>query len=260
MDKDQYLMKIILLSILGLLLLSGCQPLAPGTLMPSPAPSITPLPTSTIIWFLPTATTTPFTLTMVPSATPELRPGIGSILLEDDFKNDSAWLISQTTTSMAALGDHALSLALSQPKGYLYSIRTEPHFDNFYAEITTSPSLCSGEDQYGLLLRFSSASSFYRFALTCDGRLRLDRIVGGTASSPQGWLQSSSVPSAAPSQSRIGVWAMGNELRFFVNEQYQFAIHDPMLTSGAIGVFVRSAGETAVSVSFSDFSVYALKP
>jgi hypothetical protein len=161
---------------------------------------------------------------------------------------------------MVGLGDHELSLALSQPKGYLYSVRTEPHFENFYVEITASPSLCSSEDQYGLLLRFNSASSFYRFALSCNGQLRLDRIVSGTASSPQGWLPSASVPSAAPSSSRLGVWMMGEDMRFFVNDQFQFAIRDPMLTSGAIGVFVRSSGETAVTVNFSDFVVYNINP
>ncbi len=255
-------MKNFLLPILGLLFLSGCQPTAQAPLFPTPTPTptITTAPTSTVIWFPPTATATPIAPTLVPSATPERRPRIGSVILEDDFSNAAPWLISQTTTGTVGLINHEITLALSQPKGYLYSVRTDPHFDNFYAEITASPSLCSADDQYGLLIRFNSASSFYRFALSCNGQLRLDRIVSGTASSPQGWLPSASVPSAAPSKSRLGVWALENEMRFFVNDQFQFAIRDPMLTSGAIGVFVRSSGETAVTVSFSDFIVYTLNP
>lgn len=242
--------------MLGLLLLSACLPLAAATPLPSQTPTITQTPTQTVIWFPPTATTTPVSPTLVPSLTPELHPGVGSIILEDNFSSANSWLISQTASSTVGLGDHELSLALSQPNGYLYTIRTEPHFDNFYVEITANPSLCIGEDQYGLLLRFNSASSFYRFALSCNGQLRLDRIVSGTASSPQGWLPSASVPSAAPSSSRLGVWMQGKEMRFFINDQFQFAISDPLLTSGAIGVFVRSGGETAVTVSFSDLVVY----
>jgi hypothetical protein len=53
---------------------------------------------------------------------------------------------------------------------------------------------------------------------------------------------------------------MGEDMRFFVNDQFQFAIRDPMLTSGAIGVFVRSSGETAVTVNFSDFVIYNINP
>ena len=253
-------MKKFLFVNLGLLILSACLPITPATPISTLTQTITTTPTSTVIWFPPTATATAISPTLVPSPTPELRPGIGSIVLEDHFSDAAPWLISQTATSMVGLGDHELSLALSQPKGYLYSVRTEPHFENFYVEITASPSLCNSEDQYGLLLRFNSASSFYRFALSCNGQLRLDRIVSGTASSPQGWLPSASVPSAAPSSSRLGVWMMGEDMRFFVNDQFQFAIHDPMLTSGAIGVFVRSSGETAVTVNFSDFVVYNINP
>lgn len=253
-------MKNYLLLILGLLFLSGCQSESPATHFPTPTPTITTALTSTVIWFPPTPTATLIAPTLVPSPTPETRPLIGSVILEDDFSDTTSWLSSQTTTGTIGLIDHEITLALSQPKGYLYSVRSNPHFNNFYAEITASPSLCSAEDQYGLLLRFNSASSFYRFALSCNGQLRLDRIVSGTASSPQDWLPSSSVPSAAPSNSRLGVWALDNEMRFFVNDQFQFAIHDPMLTSGAIGVFVRSRGETAVTVSFSDFIVYTLNP
>ena len=253
-------MKKLLLTIIGLLLLSACLTTAPTITSPMLTPTITKTPTPAVIWFPPTATTTAISPTMAPSPTPDLRPGIGSIILEDNFNNAEFWLIKHTTTSMVGLGDHELTLALSQPKGYLYSVRTEPHFNNFYAEITTSPSLCSGEDQYGLLLRFNSASSFYRLSLSCNGQMRLDRIVGGTASSPQGWLPSASVPSAAPSSSRLGVWMLDKEMRFFINDRFQFSILDPMLTSGAMGVFVRSGGETAVTVNFSDFIVYNISP
>jgi hypothetical protein len=48
-------------------------------------------------------------------------------------------------------------------------------------------------------------------------------------------------------------------MRFFINDQYQFSVSDPLFPSGAIGVFVRSAGETAVTVSFSDLDVYRIE-
>jgi hypothetical protein len=72
-------------------------------------------------------------------------------------------------------------------------------------------------------------------------------------------MQSASVPSAAPSSSRLGVWAVGKEMRFFVNDQHQFTITDKTLPSGAMGVFIRSRGENAVTVSFSDLIVYKIE-
>ncbi len=177
------------------------------------------------------------------------------ILLSDDFSDPSVWSLSQTSTASIAIANHALTLALDQPTGYLYSLRKEPLLSDFYLEITASPSLCRGADEYGLLLRVSPTLEFYRFSLSCDGRVRLDKYYRGKASSPQPWALSGSVPPGAPSTSRIAVWAKGKEMRFYVNQEYQFSVKDPSLTSGNIGVFIRSAGDNAVTVSFSELLV-----
>ena len=101
----------------------------------------------------------------------------------------------------------------------------------------------------------SKTLEFYRFSLTCDGQLRLDKYFGGRASSPQPLEPSGSVPRGAPSDSRLGVWALGSDLRFYVNGDFQFSLHDPSLPSGGIGVFARSGGENAVSISFSNLEI-----
>jgi hypothetical protein len=154
-----------------------------------------------------------------------------------------------------SIGSNEISLVLIQPNGYLFSIRDEPVIENFYLEITASPNICTGMDEYGMLIRYNSMVDFYRFSLSCDGRTRLDKLVGGIATSPQPWLVSSSVPTAAPSSSRIGVWVNGSEFRFFINDEFQFSINDRMLPVGTIGFFARAGGDTAVTVSFSDLVI-----
>jgi hypothetical protein len=47
------------------------------------------------------------------------------------------------------------------------------------------------------------------------------------------------------------VWAVGPEIRLFLNGRYQFGINNTNYPIGTIGVFVNSAGETPVIVSFS---------
>jgi hypothetical protein len=44
-------------------------------------------------------------------------------------------------------------------------------------------------------------------------------------------------------------------MRLFLNGRYQFSISDPSFPIGTLGVFVRSAGETAAIVSFSDLVI-----
>ena len=219
------------------------------TLLPSTA-----TPTPTVVWFPPTSTPTPFP-TPVVTPTQELNLPAGAILLSDDFVEPGPWTLSNTAQASAALGVNELTLVLHQPDGYLYSLRSEPLLDDFYLEITASPNLCRDTDEYGLLLRVSPSLEFYRFSLSCNGQARLDKYFQGTASSPQPWVMSGAIPPGAPSSSRLAVWAKGKELSFFVNEEHLFTIQDPSLSSGSLGVFIRSGGENDLTVSFSDLVI-----
>mgnify|MGYP002386173410 FL=1 len=155
------------------------------------------------------------------------------------------------------MSNDELTIAIAElnERTFLYSLRAQPVFSNFYVELTASPSLCRGKDEYGLLLRVSPSFDYYRFSLSCDGSLRLDRVVNGEASSPQPWMVSGAVPPGAPSQARLGVWAYGPELRFFVNDEYQFSVRDPLLNTGGFGVFARSASDMAVTINFLKLEV-----
>ncbi len=237
--------------------LNACLPAA--TPLP-PLPTDTPLlPTSTatatIVWFPPTATFTPFPSPMI-TPTVDVRPVLGSLLISEDFSNPDNWTLGRANQMSAALGKNELSLAISQPGGYLYSLYRLEVPNDFYLEVTASPSLCRGEDEYGLLLRVSPNLEFYRFSLSCDGKVRLDKYFNQVASSPKPWALSGAVPPGAPSISRIGVQAQGKLLEFFVNGQLQFSVNDPSLSGGSLGVFARSANDTAVTVSFSDLEIY----
>ena len=234
----------------------------PTTLAPSPTPTDLPptgTPTSTIIWFPATATNTPFPMaTMQP--TPDQRPGIGTLIFSDDFSDPTAWMQSHTEAGSVTVVINELTIAITEDyeRTYLFSVRSQPVFPNFYMEVSASPSLCRDKDEYGLLLRVSPDLAYYRFLLSCDGYVRLDRLVEGKDSSPQPWLRSGSVPLGAPSTVRLGVWAYGKEMRFFVNDEYQFTLRDPLLLNGGFGVFARSAGDMAVTVNFSALNVYEL--
>jgi hypothetical protein len=49
-------------------------------------------------------------------------------------------------------------------------------------------------------------------------------------------------------------------MHFFVNDEFQFSVSDRIHPSGFLGVFARSTGENAVTVSFSDLVVHQLQP
>jgi hypothetical protein len=209
----------------------------------------TPQPTATIDWFPASATPTLGALSTKKPPTPEMRPGLGTTILTDDFSGPSLWDTATSDNASAEIDNNQLNLAV-QSHAYLVSLRHDLSESDYYAEITARPSLCRGDDAYGLLVR-ANAVAYYRFSLSCNGTAYAERISVGTHELLQIPLASGDVPRGAPGEVRIGVWAVGSELRLFLNGRYQFSINNSNYPSGTIGVFVNSAGDTPAVVSFS---------
>jgi hypothetical protein len=242
-------------------ILASCSPLDNLLITSTPVMlTETPLPTATRIWFPASATPTlqPFSATenaKVP--TPEMRPDIGDIILEDNFSDETLWDIASSNQASASINNNRLILS-AQSEVYMMSLRRNLILTDFYAELTAQPSLCKGEDNYGMLIRASSAT-YYRFVLACDGTTRIERITNGARLILQNPEKSGDVPPGAPGNVRMGVWAVGKEMRFFLNGRFQFSIIDPSFPNGTIGVFARSVGSTPVIVTFSDLVIREIK-
>jgi len=257
-------MKAVLALFIGLLLTSGCSPSEVSYPFSESLPIVSPIPlgtvTPTVIWFPPTLTDTPVVLSTLPP-TPDQRPGIGEVLFKDDFTNTSNWLGQmRQARSSVTLEEKSLTIAITQPKTQLSSIHSQLALTDFYLEITTIANLCSDQDEYGLILRMNSNADLFRFTLSCNGQVRLARVYQGKTSFPQPWMFSGAVPRGAPGQSRLGVWALGKEMRFFINDEFQFAIQASNSTTGQIGIFARAAGENPISITFSDLVIYKVLP
>jgi hypothetical protein len=193
-----------------------------------------------------------------PQPTPELRPGIGELVLDDVFSDPDAWTL-YPGSGRAAFGKNELTFTMLEKRTYVSAERSQPILADFYLEISANPVLCRGLDEYGLLLRQNAAGDAYRFSLSCDGQARLDRIGGGSAFSLIPWSYSPAIPPGGPSISRLGVWMKGKELRFFVNENFIFSISDPVLTNGRFGLFARSASDEPLTVNFFGLRMYLLE-
>ncbi|HEX8993006.1 MAG TPA: hypothetical protein VF784_15095 [Anaerolineales bacterium] len=218
---------------------------------PIPATATQPSPTPTIVWFPASATPTAQFLP-TPGPTPERKPGVGQLVLADDFSSAKPWGSEDSSVDVSR---HHLTLA-AQPGVNAFRLRQGPTLTSFFAEITAEPSLCRDGDQYGLLFRAPSASGYYAYAVACNGTSLAGRMRLGRWFPLHDPVRSADVPLGAPGQVRLGVWASGTEMHFFLNGHYQFGISDPTLKSGAIGVFAQAVAGTPVTVTFSDLSIY----
>jgi len=239
--------------LFGLLLLSACLPLNPIPATAPPHPTDTPLPTGTIIWFPASATPT-LKAVAAYTPTPETRPGIGSELVTDDFSDQKFWDTATSSQASATIKSNHLTLAV-EPGVSVASLRRDVTFGNFYAEITARISLCREQDSYGIIIR-EVGDSFYRFVLSCDRMIHVERVKSSTRLIIYNPVISGDVPPGAPGEVQIGIWAVGSEMRLFLNGRYQFSVVEKTFPSGAFGVFAQSKGDTPVTVTFSDLKVY----
>jgi len=232
-------------------------------LVPSPTPTPTPLPTATvtptILWFPPTSTKTPL-LSPFTLATQEYLPGVGEELFADNFDQPGLWNITTSPAAAVIVADNQLTISINSEISpiLLVSLRSQPLVQNFYLEVTAKLNLCRGDDRYGLIFRASGSGSYYRYVLNCNGQTRFERVIAGQAAAPRDWLTSPLAPPGAPGEVKIGIWAAGSEMRFFLGDRYQYTIEDATYLSGTIGLFVSSYTSTPTSVSFSEMTVHAV--
>ena len=247
-----------------LILIAACLPIATQSSPPIQLDTLLPAtitPTGTTIWFPPTPTNTPLPSATIPiTPTIDTRPKYGESIITDNFTQPEHWIIGDFNDGSIALGKNEITLAVKRENGYLFSIRQDIILDNYYAEITASPSICRGEDEYGLLIRVSPSLDFLRFSFTCNGQTRVDRIIQGQASSPQPPNFCGAVPPGAPSSVRMGILAKDKEILFYADGKFLFNVRDPNLLRGNIGVFARSSTAEPVTVNFSELKVYEISP
>jgi hypothetical protein len=229
------------------------QALTP-TSLGSPTLAFTETPTTN--WFPPTSTPTPFNTPLPATATPAPPPAVGSLIYQDDFTRQGLWTTGQLAAGTMAYGSGELSLAISQAKGVLISTRVEPVLSDFYLEITAVPTLCLNSDHYGVQFRMASPNDFYRFMVSCNGQVRLERLKGGVGQVLHDWSASAQALPNSLGAYKLGVWAVGNDLRLYIDNVLQFSARDASLASGGLGLYARSMGETVVTVSFSNLAVY----
>ena len=113
------------------------------------APSATVTP---VVWFPATSTATS---EPHPTAQPtaDKKPGVGDIVLTDDFSSPADWNTAVADEASVAITDGGLTIAAQPGVAPVASFLQGKVFGDMYVEVTASPSLCRGADAYGLAFR-----------------------------------------------------------------------------------------------------------
>jgi hypothetical protein len=251
-----YLSAIVVL-MMGFL--SACvTPTAdPTPLPPTETATITSTVTATIDWFPATATPT-LRPTQIIEPTPEMRPGVGSLLIDDLLSSGSQWQTGRFSAGNITQVNNSLTIAIQQSRASLLSLEMKNILRDFYLETKVNIGLCKSNDVYGLIVRAVSEYNYYRFLVDCQGYARAERVRDGATTLMQDWTPTG-LPPGAPLDVSLGVWVVGSEMRLFANNAYIFSVKDPVFTEGTVGIFARASGDSPVTVSFSKMAIYSVK-
>ena len=184
---------------------------SPPPPLPSPAPTINVAPTL------------------------DLRQGVADLLFEDDFSGSSLWQTASSDDGSIAFGNNVLTLAVKQARMSLISMRSASALTDFYLQITMTPSLCRGQDVFGVLVRATSNYNYYRFLVSCNGQLRAERVKNGVMVVIQDWLPTGQIMPGSSQPLQLGVMGLKSEFRVFVNDIFQYYVRDPSWTGGGGG-------------------------
>jgi hypothetical protein len=229
------------------------SPQATNTLPPSPTP------TATVVWFPPTDTPAA-TPTQDYTPTPEVLVQLGDVIYEDPFLSSEGWTLPETQRGEINIGNGEMNIIINEPGSYFDGFLDQPSVTNFYAEITTNPILCSPVDEYGFLFSVSGINQYLRLAINCSGEVRLDRLDAGSTTLLFPRTRIASIPAGALSVTRIAVIVIADQIHIYINGDLISSLEGQINRRGSFGVFGRSSGDTAMTVSFSDFVIREVLP
>lgn len=231
-------------------------PEAPPAALPSASPTLPP-PAGTVAFptLIPTRTWTPLA-----SATPTRDPqaGLGRLLFADSFDQATPWELTISPGAGATVSQGRLSLAISSPREYHWSVRPDPSAADFYATVVVHTEVCSPGDEFGLIARANTLGEQYRFLIGCDGSARITRRLEAGSRALTLRVESPAILPGAPSVNRLAVRARGLDLILLVNGQEIVSARDAALVRGFFGLIARAGPAGQVSVGFDDFNVYEL--
>jgi hypothetical protein len=247
--------------VLLLLLLAGCriEPITPTT---AAQPSITPsvqLPLASLLPTLDkTATAQP---QAAPSPTSENRlpPEVDSIIFRDPLdSNRFNWPLTGGSLGSSNFTDGMLAFTVRTPNTSIRSILPRDFPPDLYVEVTMTTMFCSTDlDSFGFIFR-ATAERNYRLAITCSGKIRLERDLGMAMDGAKTWQDSPGLLSGAPAENRIGLLIRGSEFRVYIAGLEAYATGEPLVPSGGLGLFARTGKSDLLTVAFKDLVVYSI--
>lgn len=171
---------------------------------------------------------------------------LGDPTWRDTFASGANWFLVDTEETYFEVKDGNLIMEAIPAGTYdNWGLCIRPGIEDFYLEITVKTgNVCSGLDDYGVLIRAPDKDQGYVYGFSCNGRYRIYIWDGETYTGLQAWRASSHILSGPNQTNRLGIWAEGDTFKLYANGKFLAEVSDDTYSEGRFGLFIGSA-ETA---------------
>lgn len=227
-------------------LAASCTPAQSTPTPPAPSATATASPTFAFPTIQPTRTSTP---APTPSPAAPLLEDLGDPLYQTEFLAADGWDLGSDLTGATSILNGALSLVINRPNSLRLALSPASPVGDFYLQAYLRPHVCTDEDEFGLVFRHQPNGDHYRVTITCDGGVRIRRVVRGAQRALLPDLEGSAAVFAGPlAENKLAVLAVGREFQVLINDIQVLQASDAELISGAVGIAAESdeTGQTTI--------------
>lgn len=206
------------------------QPPSANTPEPQPSPTLAPTPTETPI-----------------AGDPVAQLGEPTIL--EEFNLAGKWAYEDDWFKTTVSGGQLQVYSKGTPYWSSW-YTTYPEVKDGYFESTITRPNCSGQDRFGLVIRWDPSQEFYYMGVTCDGSWNFSYYTKNNQIINLLDYQTSSAFKPANEPNRIGIMAKGNQFDFYVNgTKVGSATDNSLPDAGTFGFLSMSAGTVNLKTS-----------
>ncbi len=181
------------------------------------------------------------------------------VLYQDTFSvgETGPWQVEGDASGRTAVLDGELIIELDAPALMQFVTLPEPIFTDFVMQVDARILAGSPQSSYGLLFRMQNATQFYRFDITGDGMFIVERrnSDGSWTRFVPDWTDSAAINQGVDAVNQLRVEAVGDTMRFYVNDTLLQQVSDGQFVGGTIGLDAGTFGQSGLQVAFDNLVV-----
>ncbi len=178
----------------------------------------------------------------------------------DNFDSAANWFGLNTDEVSFVFDDGMLRMrAKVAGAGDFWGLSNRPDLEDFFIQaVFKTGSVCSGLDRYGLLVRSPDPNAGYVFNVSCNGQFRIYEWDGENYNQLHGWTASTAIDTGPDAENKVGVWAVGDEIKLYINDILVAELEVDIYDEGQFGLLVGSAETAPFDVYVDTISYWIL--